>query len=1425
MTQNKLTLSIKLIAFVLILLIPSINYVFTDNFVNTSQKNIKSSVIKTLNKDSTINNKTKIKNSITYSTDKKNINVINNNAKMNTNSLSHLQTITSFINYSTQITVTSNSTFITNGFVSKNGSLIGAGTKSNPWILANYNFTPLSSPAITISNTNAFFEIINNTSSIGPNTVSTLISLNNVQNGFIVNNTFSNFNYPIYITGSSSKYISIINNTLIGSINHGFDGIAVSGAFGNIITINNTIKNFISGIGMTSTGGNNVIMNNTIENNSQNGIYISATTNNTISNNYMINNYLYIATSGLGITKNNLNQFAVTNNFVNGRPIDYIQSTDSPIFSANPAEIIVINSTNVKIQNLPELSGPIIVSYCSNPQINNMIIKNSTYNGLELYYDTNISINNNTISTYDSHGIIGSIINSNMSIINNIITHNDSYPCSVSYCDGIHFSISGENSSILNNSINGFQYGLYLYGYLNDTIQGNTISNTSDYAIILSGTGPLKTLKDNRFYNNSIRLIGLKTLEFTNNTFNDKPIIILSNLSIQIISPGGSIPSVYGQLFIENSSFLEISNLTFLFDLSLLNCFNVSINNITIKVNGLDLEFTNVITVKNSNISNTNPNTNSVDAEYTANGINIVSNYTYSNSIIIADNVLTGSKTQIIYQKGINAGATNNIQIINNIIKDFSIGIFLNQTTYSNVNNNTIKYIDSTKGLYGVQIYNIQSLENKILNSNINNFYDGIFIASGMLTNAENNKITNNTNGILIDSSSFNTASFNIISSNGYGINLLNTQNNDFNDNVFSYNGNDNLKLTTSSLNNFLNNVFTNTSYNNIELLTSSLNNTFSGNRFSNNNYYMFLDTTSGNNIIEDNIFLDTLYVALLINSANNLITNNDFIGNNWTNTNFPPGRQIKVLNANNIVVGNYYSDHSNLDFNWDVIADSPYTNFGTTSLIDPYPKVRPIFLPDVIAPLIFVTPANNTVFNMSGFILSYNISERSVTQIYINGTTNSTLLPSGSNMSYLGDGIYNITIVATDLAGNIGITQISVDIDTMPPQITFINPINSSYDNLKLNVSYFVIERSNYSMIIYINGIQNNTVFNNTFWTFKEGENNITIYSIDQVGNSATILLYFTIDVSPPIIRVNNPSNETYHQAEVYFNYSITDLSAYTTSIFINGTANVTNIPSNSYVKFTNGYYNITFYAIDTFNHNTTISIFITLDIYPTVAIYTLANTSYNTHDLLINYTSSYTVRIKFYVDNVAMNITNDTLIHFTKDGYHNITIVGFDALNRTNTKIYIFLLDTVAPIITITSPLSTTSTTGTIAISYQILESNAYKTIILIDGKANITNIASGTILQFIDGTHNITIYVIDNAGNSDLKTVLFTVSTSNTSGTTGISSTNPYSITENSQSNASTTENKTHNTPISFMAVLIGLLILTLTRLIYLRKRKEN
>ena len=84
----------------------------------------------------------------------------------------------------------------------------------------------------------------------------------------------------------------------------------------------------------------------------------------------------------------------------------------------------------------------------------------------------------------------------------------------------------------------------------------------------------------------------------------------------------------------------------------------------------------------------------------------------------------------------------------------------------------------------------------------------------------------------------------------------------------------------------------------------------------------------------------------------------------------------------------------------------------------------------------------------------------------------------------------------------------------------------------------------------------------------------------------------------------------------------------------------------------------------------------------------------------------------------------------------------------------------DSTPPSVSISSPTSN-SIVSTTTLTYSVVEKNIKSTIVYLDSVANASARPSGyTFSSISNGQHNITIYVTDYVGNTDTKTVLFTV-----------------------------------------------------------------
>jgi hypothetical protein len=131
--------------------------------------------------------------------------------------------------------------------------------------------------------------------------------------------------------------------------------------------------------------------------------------------------------------------------------------------------------------------------------------------------------------------------------------------------------------------------------------------------------------------------------------------------------------------------------------------------------------------------------------------------------------------------------------------------------------------------------------------------------------------------------------------------------------------------------------------------------------------------------------------------------------------------------------------------------------------------KESVLFTIDTIDPTVSITNPTSSIFDQDRVTLTYTVSEGLVT-IYTNGIVNTTAQQSGSVFSDLAVGIYTITIVSVDSAGNTGMATVTFTIDTS----TSTTPISTSivYETTWVTQTKTTAEFATVAMLAGISGV-----------------------------------------------------------------------------------------------------------------------------------------------------------------------------------------------------------------------------------------------------------------------------------------------------------------------------------------------------------------
>jgi hypothetical protein len=153
--------------------------------------------------------------------------------------------------------------------------------------------------------------------------------------------------------------------------------------------------------------------------------------------------------------------------------------------------------------------------------------------------------------------------------------------------------------------------------------------------------------------------------------------------------------------------------------------------------------------------------------------------------------------------------------------------------------------------------------------------------------------------------------------------------------------------------------------------------------------------------------------------------------------------------------------------------------------------------------------------------------------------------------------------------------------------------------------------------------------------------------------------------------------------------------------------------------------------------------------------------NATFTNSSVPLNFTVDHPVsKMSYCLDGQdSVPISGNTTLTGLSDGYHNVSFYATDAFGNVGASetIY-FTVDTVPPNVSILSPTSSTYDTTEIQLNLTVNEPVS-KLEYSLYGQANVTITGNTTLTEISYGSHSLTVYCYDTAGNVGNKTITFT------------------------------------------------------------------
>ena len=395
------------------------------------------------------------------------------------------------------------------------------------------------------------------------------------------------------------------------------------------------------------------------------------------------------------------------------------------------------------------------------------------------------------------------------------------------------------------------------------------------------------------------------------------------------------------------------------------------------------------------------------------------------------------------------------------------------------------------------------------------------------------------------------------------------------------------------------NNISGNTANNNFYgiILGQSNNNSISGNTVNNNFYgihlYYIFNNTLSENIIRDNNY--GTFVQGNIDSSPNLFFNNSFI-NNIVHA-YDSGRNTYWDNGN---MGNYWDDYNGEDSNNDGIGNIPYNISGPANSQDNYP----IWWDSIVISI--NTPNSNEFFGTitPNFTISIDKGLARTTWYTLdNGLTNITFTGYTGTVNQtewdkISSGFVTLTFYANNTLGVISSSEIVINKDITPPEITIISPEGGDIFGTSPPIYSIDVNDANLDTMWYTidNGITNNTFTGSTGiidqieWA-KKGHGTVTIrfYANDKLGEIGYSEVLINKDITPPVITIISPEvGDIFGTSPPTYSIDVNDANLDTMWYTLDGGLHNYSFTSNGTINqaawdtIPGGIVNIRFYAID---------------------------------------------------------------------------------------------------------------------------------------------------------------------------------------------------------------------------------------------------
>ena len=385
-----------------------------------------------------------------------------------------------------------------------------------------------------------------------------------------------------------------------------------------------------------------------------------------------------------------------------------------------------------------------------------------------------------------------------------------------------------------------------------------------------------------------------------------------------------------------------------------------------------------------------------------------------------------------------------------------------------------------------------------------------------------------------------------------------------------------------------------------------------------------------------------TLTANITLTALNNqestlILWANDTAGNiNSTSTTFTVDEIPPTITLNS-PINNTYTNNTSMEFNFTAIdnlasnmsydlylngvlnrtgttLNNTLTSFSVTSLTDGIyiwnvtatdnagntgSSATRTFTVDTTPPLVNIISPTNTTYNTTSIPLNYTSSDTNLQTTWYQYNGTNTTLTANITLTALNNQESTLILWANDTAGNINSTAVTFTVDTIPPNVNIISPVNTTYSTTSLPLNYTSSDTNLQTTWYQYNGTNTTLTANITLTALNNQESTLILWANDTAGNINSTAVTFTVDTTPPEVTIISPLSITYNTSSVILKLSRSDNFGINTSLYsVDGAANLTYSAPTTVTELANGTHNIVVFTNDSVGNVNITSVFFSVDI-----------------------------------------------------------------------------------------------------------------------------------------------------------------------------------------------------------------------------------